>query len=217
MAESPRQNRVTPTGAFVATSARGTFMGNRGCIHNANQQIQRRWKAGYFAWITCVLDFKGRKRTLMQPGRYTELFFLDEATAFSAGHRPCGECRREDYQRFMQCWHLANDAIYGSGLARMEIDRILHQERVDTQTGMQLTYSAPLAKLPNGTFIAGIDNTPFLVWGEMLYAWSPSGYTSAISKLSIEATEVTVLTPKSIVAALRVGYVSLVHASAAVD
>ena len=95
----PLQNRVTPLGELVADPARGLVYGNRGCLHDAEGRIRRRY-AGK-RWIACRLEFRGRRRTrLLQPGRYTELFFLDEATAFAAGHRPCAECRREDYVRF---------------------------------------------------------------------------------------------------------------------
>ena len=96
----PLQNRVTPYGDIIAVSARGTLMGNRGRLHDAIGRVVRRQVSSYSAWVTCLLAFKGRRRTVMAPGRYTELFFLDEATALSAGHRPCGECRRADYRRF---------------------------------------------------------------------------------------------------------------------
>src|SRR5436853_7505403 len=96
------QNRVDPFGNIIKTAARGAWMGNRGVIHNEQQRITHVFK--HKAWITCALQFKGRKRTVMTPGRWTELFFLDEATAFAAGHRPCFECRKEDATRFKSCW-----------------------------------------------------------------------------------------------------------------
>ena len=81
-------NRVNPFGELFATPARGTLMGNRGgVIHNAAQQIVRQYRSRQ--WITCKLEFKGRRRKVMTPGLYTELFFLDEAVALAAGHRPC--------------------------------------------------------------------------------------------------------------------------------
>ncbi|HEY0652814.1 MAG TPA: hypothetical protein VGD65_06790, partial [Chryseosolibacter sp.] len=100
------QNRVDPFGSIISTAARGTWMGNRGVIHNEQKQITRPFK--HKAWITCVLEFKDRRRTVMSPGRWTELFFMDEATAFAAGHRPCFECRREDAKRFKECWLKGN-------------------------------------------------------------------------------------------------------------
>ena len=97
----PRQNRVTPLGEIIAHEARGLVYGNRGCLHDDDGWIRRRY-AGKL-WISCRLSFKGRRRELVRPGRFTELFFLDEATALAAGHRPCAECRREDYNRFVEC------------------------------------------------------------------------------------------------------------------
>ena len=98
----PLQNRVTPLGELVADRARGLVYGNRGCLHDHEQRIRRSWQVK--RWIACRLEFKGRTRELMQPGRYTELFFLDDAAALAAGHRPCAECRREDYNRFLEVW-----------------------------------------------------------------------------------------------------------------
>src|SRR3979490_1903159 len=99
----PLQNRVTPFSALVADPARGLVYGNRGCLHDADGHIRRRYNGK--RWIACLLEFRGRHRpALQQPGRYTELFFLDEATAFAAGHRPCAECRRPDYLRFLDAW-----------------------------------------------------------------------------------------------------------------
>src|SRR5580658_4307221 len=89
----PKQNRVNPFGEIIATPERGTFMGNRGVLHDDQGRIRRKWQGK--RWIVCVLEFRGRKRKMMTPSRYTELFFLDEATALAAGHRPCAECRRD--------------------------------------------------------------------------------------------------------------------------
>jgi hypothetical protein len=101
--DMPLQNRATPFGVIVASEARGNLMGNRGCLHDDNRALsRRRWTTR--AWVTCLLSFKGRRRQLMRPGHYTELFFLDEATALAAGHRPCAECRREAFRRFVDGW-----------------------------------------------------------------------------------------------------------------
>src|ERR1700732_822885 len=97
-----RQNRVTPAGDVIATPERGTFLGNRGVLHDDQGRIKRAWQLK--RWIVCVLEFKGRRRAVMTPGRYTELFFLDEATALAAGHRPCAECRRERFNAFREAW-----------------------------------------------------------------------------------------------------------------
>ena len=123
----PLQNRVTPRGDIVATPARGTLTGNRGILHDAGRQLgAARWR--HHRWICCRLDFKGRRRAVMAPGRYTELFFLDEATALAAGHRPCWECRREAFQDFQSAWRCAFGGADDVGAAAM--DRILHRARV---------------------------------------------------------------------------------------
>src|SRR5919108_4199279 len=123
-----RRNRVTPLGELIADPARGLVYGNRGCLHDADGRIRRRY-AGR-RWIACRLEFKGRRRApLLQPGKYTELFFLDEATAFAAGHRPCAECRRDDYDRFVALWAARHDGEPGAGA----IDRRLHGERLTAE------------------------------------------------------------------------------------
>src|SRR3954449_4293664 len=123
----PKQNRVTPFGEIIAIPERGTFMGNRGVLHDAEGRIRRAWQLQ--RWIVCVLEFRGRQRTVMAPGRYTELFFLDEATALAAGHRPCAECRHARFLDFCNAWGKANP---GEGRRSRptadEIDRRLHAE-----------------------------------------------------------------------------------------
>jgi len=114
----PLQNRVTPRGDIIATPARGTLMGNRGCLHDEARRIVRPIVGGYRAWVTCVLTFKGRRRPVMRPGRYTELFFLDEATALAAGHRPCAECQRQRYQLFRAHWAAARTVTGSSCWSR---------------------------------------------------------------------------------------------------
>src|SRR6201998_3464626 len=101
----PRQNRVTPFGEIIATPERGTFMGNRGILHDELGHVKRAWQVR--RWLVCVLEFRGRKRTVMTPNRYTELFFLDEATALAAGHRPCAECRHARFLDFCHAWRTA--------------------------------------------------------------------------------------------------------------
>ena len=124
----PRQNRVTPFSSIVAVSARGTLTGNRGCLHDDRQNIRRLFQGT--RWIICLLDFKGRKRKLMTPGHYTELFFLDEATALAAGHRPCAECQRERFTRFRDLWVTANPELADSSRAAATVmDAAIHRER----------------------------------------------------------------------------------------
>ena len=127
----PLQNRVTPSGDLIATPAHGTLMGNRGRLHDPARRIVRRVAGGYRAWVTCRLAFGGRRRVVMAPNRYTELFFLDEATALAAGHRPCGECRRADFRRFRATWLAANpDRGLGPDAPIDAIDRELHRDRL---------------------------------------------------------------------------------------
>ncbi len=126
----PRQNRVNPFGEIIATQDRGMFMGNRGVLHDQEGRIQRAWQGK--RWLVCVLEFRGRKPQVMSPGHYTELFFLDEATALAAGHRPCAECRRERFNAFRDAWRLAEDSHPPTA---DEIDNRLHAERLTLPSG----------------------------------------------------------------------------------
>ena len=161
----PRQNRVDPFGNLIADPARGTLFGNRGVLHADDGSIVRRHALR--RWIYCRLEFKGRKRELLQPGRYTELFFLDEATALAAGHRPCAECMRGRFNEFRAAWS-ANPT------AATELDAALHAERL-TPDGAQATWRSPLGDLPDGAMVA-LDRTPHLVRAGALRPWSFSGY-----------------------------------------
>ena len=196
------QNRVDPEGTLIRTSARGAWMGNRGLLHDHHQKVLRAFKLK--AWITCVLEFKGRKRTVMTPNRYTELFFLDEVTAFSAGHRPCFECRRQEADRFKSLW-LRSNSEYGFNEHTPigEIDNILHRERIDSK-GSKVTYEENIRDLPDGSFIRW-QGKPALVARGMLHPWSPFGYLAAIALPA--SGMVTVLTPASIVATFHAGYI----------
>jgi hypothetical protein len=202
----PRQNRVTPLGEIVAAPARGLVYGNRGCLHDAEGRIRRPYAVK--RWIACRLEFRGRRRErLMQPGRYTELFFLDEATAFAAGHRPCAECRREDYVRFQELWR---ELALGPANADA-IDERLHAERIEGRT--QRHHAARFESLPGGAF-ALVDDAPWLVLGQELLAWTPGGYTARAARPRGGAT---VVTPPSLVAVLGAGWESslpLLHPTA---
>src|SRR4051794_9642506 len=149
----PHQNRVTPTGELIAVADRGTFTGNRGVLHDPAGRIVRQYQVR--RWITCLLEFRGRHRTVLAPGRYTHLFFLDEATAFAAGHRPCAECRRADYQRFRQCWAAAQGLAELPGADAM--DDVLHGERLPV-AGRRRTVPVLFGDLPDGTFVAWPDS-----------------------------------------------------------
>ena len=195
------QNRVDPMGNIIMTGARGSWMGNRGLIHNDRRQIVKPFKLQ--AWITCLLEFKGWHRNVMTPGLYTELFFLDEATAFSAGHRPCAECRRTAFNEFKTTWLKAN-AIHGfnSKTKIALIDQVLHAERIKAG-GDKVTYQEKLGQLPDGTFIQK-ESLSRLWYHQQLHTWSPFGYGPP--QPGNTAGVVTVLTPKSIVQMLDAGY-----------
>jgi len=196
------QNRVDPRGNIIKTSARGSWMGNRGQLHDEGQTPRRPFKLQ--AWLICLLEFKGRKRQVMAPRQYTELFFMDEATAFSAGHRPCFECRRKDYDRFKTLWIKANPEYdFDTKTSIRKIDEILHRERID-HTGSKLTHAGTLKDLPDGTFVIYKDQ-PAVVIGLSLYPWSPFGYEKGVTLP--EEEKLTVLTPKSVVNTFREGYI----------
>jgi hypothetical protein len=201
----PLQNRVTPTGEIVADPSRGLVMGNRGCLHGYGRELGvSRWRSKL--WICCVLDWKGVRRDPMKPGRWTALFFLDEATALAAGHRPCGYCRRGDYTDFTQAWR-AGLRLDCRPLAT-EMDAILHAERVDRRR-RKLTHLARPGALPDGVMIRSGDGAGLLIGGQVL-PWSFAGYGGPADA----PEEAEVLTPPSIVAAMAAGYRPLVHPSA---
>ena len=205
----PFQNRVDPYGRLQAVEARGALMGNRGILHNAGKQIVAAWRLR--RWITCVLDFKGRRREVFAPRRYSELFFLDEATSLAAGHRPCAECRRQRFKEFCAAWAAGNaDQLLSRPPRADEIDRVLHSERVGHGGGKK-TYQAAVSTLPAGSIVEH-EGRAYLAWAGEWRPWSFDGYGPAASLLP--ATEVTVLTPKSIVQAIKAGFVPDVHESA---
>jgi hypothetical protein len=199
----PLQNRVTPYGDLIATEARGLLMGNRGRLHDTVRRVIR--YAEGRRWIACLTSFRGRRRALMSPGSYTELFFLDEAVALAAGHRPCAECRRPDYLRFQAAWARAGLG----GTSADEMDSRLDDDRL-AGPGLRRTYREDPARLPNSAFVE-VDGGAWLVWGSRLLAWSPSGYGK---RQQTGSDAVTVITPRCVVEVLRSGYRPLVHPSA---
>jgi hypothetical protein len=208
----PRQNRVTPYGTIIATPERGTLMGNRGLLHDEHGQIRREWRLK--RWIHCVLEFKGRHRQVMAPGRYTELFFLDEATALAAGHRPCAECLRSRYNEFHAAWTAGNPhGLPRKRLSAEFIDEILHTDRID-DGGSKRLLETRLDSLPDGVFVSliGRPRQPFLILGPELLEWSPAGYRQRLARERV--AQVLLLTPQSTVAAIRAGFVPGVHETA---
>jgi hypothetical protein len=203
----PLQNRVTPEGDIIATPARGTMMGNRGgAFHTPEQRLgPRRWRTR--AWICCVLEFKGRHRAVMSPNRYTELFFLDEATALAAGHRPCFECRRRDALRFAEAWRLAHGLPMRPRAAQM--DEVLHPARIATDNASERPCRG-LGGLPDGLFVRW-RRAAHLVLGGQLYPWTLQGYRPAVAPP--DAT-IDVITHPAIAAVLSAGYRPMLHATA---
>jgi hypothetical protein len=202
----PLQNRVTPTGDIIATPHRGLFTGNRGIIHDpATKTLTRRWASQ--AWLTCVCEFRGRRRQVMGGRSWTELFFLDEATAFAAGHRPCFFCRRDDANRFRDAWEEGNGAT--TTILARDIDAVLHRERLDQGRKRLHPLPMPPEQLPDGAMVQeGAES--FLIARGRALLWSPGGYRKA--KHALEAA--MLLTPPSTLRALAAGYRSVLHQSA---
>ena len=199
----PLQNRVTPSGDIIATPHRGLFTGNRGIIHDpATKTLTRRWAGN--AWLTCVCEFRGRRRVVMGGRSWTELFFLDEATAFAAGHRPCFFCRRDDANRFCAAWDAGNSTT--KVLAR-DIDPVLHYERLNGRKKRLHPLPMRWEQLPDGAMVqAGAES--FLIVGGKPLRWSPDGYRAATLP-----AELRLLTPPSTLNALTAGYRPVLHPS----
>jgi hypothetical protein len=203
----PLQNRVTPFGEIVATPSRGLLFGNRGILHDADRRIVRRWQSK--RWIACELEFRGRHREPMpvSPIRYTGLFFLDEATSLAAGHRPCAECRHEDFVRFQRTWSGDGPADHAD-----DIDRVLHAERLEPGRGRpKRTHPARIESLPDGAMIV-MEDAPWLVRDRELIRWTPFGYTDRSRRP--RAGPATLLTPPSTIEVIRAGYSPDLHPTA---
>lgn len=202
----PLQNRVLPTGEIVAIPARGTFTGNRGILHRDDRTLgTSRWT--HHAWICCTLNWQGRKRQVMTGRNWTELFFLDEAVALAAGHRPCGYCRRAAYRRFVDAWETAS----GKRPKATDMDRALHAARITPGTRRQQRHQGGLVALPTGTMIWH-SAQPHLISDAGLHPYTPEGYAAPIARPAVGTVEV--LTPAPIIPLLRVGYRPAIHATA---
>jgi hypothetical protein len=203
----PLQNRVTPFGEIVAVAERGTVMGNRGIIHDPATKtlLKKRWSSP--AWITCVCEFRGWRRKVMGGRSWTELFFLDEATAFAAGHRPCFFCRREDANRFRAAWQDGNRV---ADILARDLDKVLHGERLERGKKRLHPLPMPLRELPDGAMVqAGAES--FLVLRGRALLWSMAGYREADRALN----DAMLLTPPSTLRAISAGYRPVLHESAA--
>lgn len=198
-----RRNRVTPGGEIIADPARGFLTGNRGILCGDDGQLRRPYQ--HRAWISCLLQYKGNRQPLDDAHRWTPLFFLDEAVALAAGHRPCATCRREAYNRFRAAW--------GGGPlpSAKEMDASLHAARVVQRLRTQLTHEADIASLPDGAVIRWQDH-PTLVLGARLLRWTPSRYEAPDPRPA--SGTVTALTPAPIIAVLTAGYRPALHPTA---
>jgi hypothetical protein len=201
----PLQNRVNPAGEMVATEHRGTFTGNRGIIHDPETRtlLKKRWSTP--AWLTCVCEFRGRRRKVMSQRSWTELFFLDEATAFAAGHRPCFYCRREDAKHFRSCWEKGNGV---TGLTAKAMDAVLHAERLDRGKKRLHPLPMPMDELPDGAMVQAAGES-YLVTGGKTLRWSFAGYCPGDV-----AGAAMLLTPPSTICAFQAGYQPVLHSTA---
>ena len=202
----PLQNRVTPIGDIVADPHRGLFTGNRGIIHDPATRtlLRKRWSNP--AWLTCVCEFRGRRRKVMGGRSWTELFFLDEATALAAGHRPCFYCRRDDANLFRAAWEKGNRV---QGVRMHDIDTVLHHERLDHGEKRLHALLMPLEQLPVGAMVQQGEES-FLVTQGRALLWSPAGY-SAVER---EPDKAALLTPPSTLRTLNAGYSPVLHPTA---
>jgi len=199
----PLQNRVTPFGDIVAIAQRGLFTGNRGIIHDPATKtlLRKRWASK--AWLVCVCEYKGRRRAVMGGRSWTELFFLDEAVALAAGHRPCFFCRRQSAEAFRDAWTKARG---GAVPFAAEMDAVLHEERLDH--GRKRLHAMPggVSELPDGAVIAAAGEAYTIVRGRA-FRWSAQGYEGVrqISRVG------GLLTPPSTLLAIRAGYRPALH------
>ena len=202
----PLQNRVTPTGDIIATPHRGLFTGNRGIIHDPETKtlLKKRWSSP--AWITCVCEFRGWRRKVMGTRSWTELFFLDEATAFAAGHRPCFFCRRDDANRFRAAWQEGNAV---ADIRAREIDAVLHRERLERGKKRLHPLPVPVAQLPDGAMVQQGEESFLIVQGRA-FRWSMAGYCKADGAID----GALLLTPPSTLRTLSAGYRPALHPSA---
>jgi hypothetical protein len=202
----PLQNRVTPTGDIIADPNRGIFTGNRGIIHDPATKtlLKKRWSSP--AWITCVCEFRGWRRQVMARRSWTELFFLDEATAFAAGHRPCFFCRRDDANRFRAAWEKGNGV---KDIRAKESDAVLHRERLERGKKRFHPLPVPIAELPDGAMVQAGAESFLIVQGAALL-WSMAGYRKAAHAIK----DAMLLTPPSTLRAISAGYRPVLHASA---
>jgi hypothetical protein len=193
----PARNRVTPLGEIVAIPLRGALGGNRGILHDGREIVRRHASD---LWITCALEFQGRRYEQWRPHHFTWLYFHDEAVSLAAGHRPCAYCRRERYDAYRTAW------AEGLGVpvpTAKELNRLLHAERIHRGTHRRRLHEQPWSSLPDGVFCS-VDGTPALVLGRRLVEWTTEGYAGFIRRP--RSGTALAVTPPASIAALRAGY-----------
>jgi hypothetical protein len=199
----PLQNRVTPFGEIIAIDQRGLFTGNRGIIHDPTTRtlLTKRWATR--TWLVCSCDYNGVRRRVMGGRSWTELFFLDEATALAAGHRPCFLCRHDAAEKFRAAWCRGNG---GHRPKASEMDNILHQERLEA--GRKRLHPSSLEQLPTGAMFVAQERA-FLAVESAPFEWTSSGYRS----IQCPPGPILALTPPSTMRALQAGYRPILHPS----
>jgi hypothetical protein len=200
--DPPARNRVDPLGDVVAAPGRGDLMGNRGRLHDgAGTRGVRRHHVGR-AWITCLLEFRDRRVRQWDPSHYTPLFFLDEALALAAGHRPCAECRRADFGRFRDLVAASHRTTH---LPAPGLDRLLHDERWDPRRRTRRLHAYAWGDVPDGTYVL-LGSGPAVVTNGGLLPWLPDNTYAATPVERPRGGIATVITPPSSVEALRAGF-----------
>jgi hypothetical protein len=208
-----RRNRIDPWGDLHAVAARGMFTGNRGCVVDSQEQVVRHHSSAL--WIICQTQFRGWRWPLARPGKWTPLFFLDEAVALAAGHRPCATCRRAEYLAYRDAVTRAMQAP--APLKAYELNDLLHAERLSAGRGLnragdRILWQAPYAELVTGTVIVNDQGSCQLVHGKHLFEFSFQAWINA--GVRPRSGVARVLTPPTSVAALQHGYQPVLHASA---
>jgi len=201
----PARNRVTPMGEILATPLRGAWTGNRGVLHEGREVV--RFHASDL-WITCALRFRDRWSEQWRPHHFTWLYFHDEAVAFAAGHRPCGECRRAEYVAYRDAWA---DALGVPTPSAKDMNRRLHAERVHRGTHVRRLHEVGWRELPTGAF-ARLEDAPALVLDDAVVPWTPAGYGAPRARPRTGRAQA--ITPPASLAVLRVRYPLQIDAGA---
>lgn len=210
----PRLNRVDPHGDLHRVPERGIFTGNRGCLVDDDGEVVRHHLGDL--WITCVLFYKDWRAPLDQPRHWTPLFFLDDAVALAAGHRPCGLCRRHDYLSYREAVREAlalTDPPSATDLNRMLAGERLIRGRGVSRGAHRKVWTAPAGSIPDGTVVLDSRGRPRLMLGGDSLEFTFGGWVNPTR--ADEEGDLSVLTPPTSFAALANGFEPSLHPSAA--